>query len=73
MIRFAEVGILDLLLVIGSNSMEADVAEWNVIILEILYNILRHVRPRDVFALNEEQSEVRILVKYHAFQRGSTH
>lgn len=57
-LRFAEVGVLELLLVIGSNSMEAGVAEWNVIVLEMLYNILRHVQPREVFILSEQQRQV---------------
>ena len=34
---------------IASNSSETDASEWNVIVLEILYNILRNVSPKDVF------------------------
>ncbi|KAI9263284.1 timeless protein-domain-containing protein [Phascolomyces articulosus] len=49
LLRFCETGIMDLLLAIASNSSEPDASEWNVIVLEILYNILRNVSPKDVF------------------------
>ncbi|KAG2219453.1 hypothetical protein INT45_008101 [Circinella minor] len=48
-LRFCETGIMDLLMAIASNSSETDASEWNVIVLEILYNILRNVSPKDVF------------------------
>ena len=40
---------MDLLMAIASNSSETDASEWNVIVLEILYNTLRNVSPKDVF------------------------
>ncbi|KAI8147994.1 timeless protein-domain-containing protein [Fennellomyces sp. T-0311] len=48
-LRFCETGVMDLLLAIGSNSAEPDAAEWNVIVLEIFYNLLKNVSPKDVF------------------------
>lgn len=46
--------ILELLLTIASNTTnEADSGEWNVLVLEILYNIIKHVSPKDVFFYKE--------------------
>ncbi|KAI9322900.1 timeless protein-domain-containing protein [Dichotomocladium elegans] len=49
LVRFCETELMDLLLVIASNSAEQDAAEWNVIVLEILYNLLQGVSAREVF------------------------
>ncbi|KAI8884300.1 timeless-domain-containing protein [Backusella circina FSU 941] len=53
-IRLYKSDILELLLTIASNTTnEADAGEWNVIVLEILYNIVKHVNPKDVFFYKE--------------------
>ncbi|KAI9490959.1 timeless protein-domain-containing protein [Zychaea mexicana] len=62
-LRFHETGIMDLLLAIASNSGEPDAAEWNVIVLEIMYNLLRNVSPKDVFtgSFDEENDNTNML------------
>ncbi|KAF7726188.1 Topoisomerase 1-associated factor 1 [Apophysomyces ossiformis] len=49
LIRFCESPIMELLLTMASSSMDADSAEFNVMVLEIVHNILQHVNPKDVF------------------------
>lgn len=49
LLRFCDAGIIELLLVIASNSNEPDSAEWNVIVLEILYYLLQGVPVKDIF------------------------
>lgn len=49
-IRYYEADIIEFLLTIASNSeKQRDTSEWNVLILETLYNILKYVDARDVF------------------------
>lgn len=49
LLRFCDAGIIELLLVIASNSNEPDSAEWNVIVLEVLYYLLQGVPVKDIF------------------------
>ncbi|CAO3669876.1 unnamed protein product [Rhizopus microsporus] len=51
MIRFYEADVIELLLTISSNSInKQDSSEWNVLVLEILYNIFQHADPKTVFS-----------------------
>ncbi|KAG1495719.1 hypothetical protein G6F54_006987 [Rhizopus delemar] len=55
MIRFYESDVIELLLTISSNSTNRqDSSEWNVLVLEILYNLLEHVDPKSVFEYKHE-------------------
>ncbi|KAI9008813.1 timeless protein-domain-containing protein [Phycomyces nitens] len=49
LICFCESNVMELLLTISSTSTDADSSEWNVIVLEILFNLLEHASPKDVF------------------------
>lgn len=49
LLRFCDAGIIELLLVIASNSSEPDSAEWNVVVLEVLYYLLQGVPVKDIF------------------------
>ncbi|CEP15228.1 hypothetical protein [Parasitella parasitica] len=50
LIRYYESDVMEFLLTIASNSERQDgTSEWNVLVLETLYNLLKHVDPRDVF------------------------
>lgn len=49
-IRYYESDIIEFLLTIASNSdKQTETSEWNVLVLETLYNILKHVDAKDVF------------------------
>ncbi|KAL0095074.1 timeless protein-domain-containing protein [Phycomyces blakesleeanus] len=49
LICFCESKVIELLLTISSTSIASDSSEWNVIVLEILFNLLEHASPNDVF------------------------
>ncbi|KAI7864918.1 timeless protein-domain-containing protein [Spinellus fusiger] len=49
LVRFCESNIVELLLTIASTSTDTDASDWNVIVLEIFYNLLEHVQPKDAF------------------------
>lgn len=50
MIRYYEADVIEFLLTIASNSeRRSGDSEWNVLILESLYNLLKHIDPKDVF------------------------
>lgn len=59
---------MELLLVIASNSNEPDASEWNVIVLEIFYNLLRNASAKDVFLSDLLESEV-TRVEFLSFSR----
>lgn len=62
MIRFYESDVIELLLTISSNSTNRqDSSEWNVLVLEILYNLLEHVDPKSVFEYKHETDHVRFV------------
>ncbi|KAI8970854.1 timeless protein-domain-containing protein [Pilobolus umbonatus] len=49
--------MMELLLTIASNtSTLTDYSEWNVLVMEIFYNLLKHIDPKDVF-LSDYRSE----------------
>ncbi|KAI9268791.1 timeless protein-domain-containing protein [Sporodiniella umbellata] len=53
--RFYESDVIELLLTISSNSANRqDSSEWNVLVLEILYNLLEHVDPKSVFQYRQD-------------------
>jgi hypothetical protein len=65
MIRFYEADVIELLLTISSNSInKQDSSEWNVLVLEILYNIFQHADPKTVFSYNHASDTVRIFLEY---------
>lgn len=50
LIRFYESDIMEFLLTIASNSeRQGGTSEWNVLVLETIYNLLKYVDPKDVF------------------------
>ncbi|OBZ88075.1 Topoisomerase 1-associated factor 1 [Choanephora cucurbitarum] len=51
MIRYYESDIIEFLLTIASNSdRQEDTSDWNVLVLESLYNLLKSIDPKDVYA-----------------------
>ncbi|KAI8375942.1 timeless protein-domain-containing protein [Radiomyces spectabilis] len=50
LIRFCESKMMDLLLTLASQSTDDDLAEWNVMVLEIFYHLLQNITPKAVFA-----------------------
>jgi hypothetical protein len=50
MIRYYEADVIEFLLTIASNSeRQSGDSEWNVLVLESLYNLMKHIDPKDVF------------------------
>ncbi|CDH60505.1 dna repair protein [Lichtheimia corymbifera JMRC:FSU:9682] len=75
LLRFCDAGIIELLLVIASNSNEPDSAEWNVIVLEILYYLLQGVPVKDIFESDlkgKDKSASMISDKVSALLRAET-
>lgn len=51
MIRYYESDVIEFLLTIASNSTKQEgTTEWNVLVLESLYNLIKSVDPKDVFS-----------------------
>ncbi|KAI9361536.1 timeless protein-domain-containing protein [Pilaira anomala] len=51
MIRYYESDVTEFLLTIASNSAKQEgTTEWNVLVLESLYNLIKSVDPKDVFS-----------------------
>ncbi|KAG1470777.1 hypothetical protein G6F56_002487 [Rhizopus delemar] len=58
MIRYYESDVIELLLTMSSNSANRqDSSEWNVLVLEILYNIVEHVDPKSVFQYRQDSEK----------------
>ncbi|KAI7875662.1 timeless-domain-containing protein [Lichtheimia hyalospora FSU 10163] len=75
LLRFCDAGILDLLLVIASNSNEPDSAEWNVIVLEVLYYLLHGVPVKDIFESDlkgKDKNSIMMSDKVSALLRAET-
>jgi hypothetical protein len=50
MIRYYEADVIEFLLTIASNSeRQSSDTEWNVLVLESIYNLMKHIDPKDVF------------------------
>lgn len=50
LMRYYEADVLELLLTIASNSTKVEgTAEWNVLVLELFYNLIKFVDPKQVF------------------------
>ncbi|KAL7326237.1 Topoisomerase 1-associated factor 1 [Mucor circinelloides] len=50
LIRFYESDIMEFLLTIASNSeRQGGTSEWNMLVLETMYNLIKYVDPKDVF------------------------
>lgn len=64
MIRYYESDVIELLLTMSSNSANRqDSSEWNVLVLEILYNIVEHVDPKSVFQYRQDSVNINLIVK----------
>ncbi|KAG2232960.1 hypothetical protein INT48_008053 [Thamnidium elegans] len=51
MMRYYEADVIEFLLTIASNSTKLDgTTEWNVLVLESLYNLIKFVDPKQVFS-----------------------
>ncbi|KAI8366587.1 timeless protein-domain-containing protein [Blakeslea trispora] len=50
MIRYYESDIIEFLLTIASNSDKQSSSDWNVLVLESLYHLLKSIDPKDVYA-----------------------
>ncbi|CAO3621691.1 unnamed protein product [Cunninghamella blakesleeana] len=57
-IRLHESNVLELLLTMSSNNDAAEAGEWNVIILEILYHLLKHANAKEIFMTKEMNTPV---------------
>jgi hypothetical protein len=50
MIRYYESDVIEFLLTIASNSTkQSDMSEWNMLVLESIYNVMKYVDPKHVF------------------------
>jgi hypothetical protein len=50
MTRYYEADVMEFLLTIASNSStQTSLSEWNLLVLEALYNFIKHVDPKDVY------------------------
>lgn len=51
LIRYYEADVIEFLLTIASNSdkNQANGSEWNMLVLESIYNIVNRVNPKDIF------------------------
>lgn len=51
LIRYYESDVVEFLLTIASNSdkSQAHTSEWNVLVLEAIYNLLNRVNPKEIF------------------------
>lgn len=59
LIRFYESDIMEFLLTITSNSeRQGGTSEWNVLVLETIYNLLKYVDPKDVFLYKSSEDSV---------------
>ncbi|KAI9486114.1 MAG: timeless protein-domain-containing protein [Benjaminiella poitrasii] len=61
MMRYYEADVIEFLLTIASNSEKQEgTSEWNVLVLESLFHLLKHVDARDVFLYQdtEDRSEL---------------
>ncbi|CDS12810.1 hypothetical protein LRAMOSA04994 [Lichtheimia ramosa] len=75
LLRFCDAGIIELLLVIASNSSEPDSAEWNVVVLEVLYYLLQGVPVKDIFECDlkgKDKSTSMVSDKVSALLRAET-
>ncbi|KAI7903689.1 timeless protein-domain-containing protein [Cokeromyces recurvatus] len=60
MIRYYEADVIEFLLTIASNSERQEgTSEWNVLVLESLFNLLKHVDTKDVFLYQFSEREKR--------------
>lgn len=59
LVRFYESDIMEFLLTIASNSeRQGGTPEWNVLVLETIYNLIKHVDPKDVFSYKPSEDTV---------------
>lgn len=50
MMRYYESDVIEFLLTIASNSQrQSSTPEWNLLVLESIYNIIKHIDPKDVY------------------------
>ncbi|EPB81380.1 hypothetical protein HMPREF1544_11910 [Mucor circinelloides 1006PhL] len=63
LIRFYESDIMEFLLTIASNSeRQGGTSEWNMLVLETMYNLIKYVDPKDVF-LHKPSEDTEIAAK----------
>lgn len=66
LIRYYEADVIEFLLTIASNSdkNQANGSEWNMLVLESIYNIVNRVNPKDIFLYRISDGLVSVCVPY---------
>lgn len=66
LIRYYESDVVEFLLTIASNSdkPQAHTSEWNVLVLEAIYNLVNRVNPKEIFLYRISEGLVKIGKKH---------